>query len=153
MRNNSDMVIYNRTANTVTLIKGGSPVNTALVHAQADLRTLDGGIFIASNFRPKEEKPFSAVAELFDLFNSEGSRYMFADLQHVRLLSSTAWGTIFAEASRENVEGIVLFNAGPALVATAKQMGLEKRTDYCRKISVLPDSKAAFEKLAEILPS
>jgi serine/threonine-protein kinase RsbW len=152
MQKNSDMVIFNTTGNSVMLIKGGSPMNAELEHAKASLRTLPGDIFLASDFRPDNEKPFSAVAELFDKFNSNGARHIFADLKYVKLLSSTSWGTIFAEAARDEVETIVLFNSGPALVASARQMGLDKRKDYCRKIKVLPDSEEAFRMLVETLP-
>jgi hypothetical protein len=112
---------------------------------------LPGGVAVVTNFTPAGMETFPAVAELFDLLSKTDASNYFLDAGNLRILTSSSWGTIFAQADRDEVKRIIIFNAGPAVVTTAKQMGIEGRGDSYAKIRILQGTQEAFDLLTRTL--
>ena len=87
------------------------------------------------------------IGEVFDLLNAIGKKAIYIDLKNIYILTSLAWGTIFAETEKKEIELIHLFNVNEAIRTTAKQMGIEGRNDHYSKIKV----SAGKEDVKEIL--
>jgi len=144
---NCDAVLFNQAGNQIVFLKGGRDM-TQLRQSAASIQLLPKGVVLVSDLgRPKVDA-FKAISEIFDHVSAVESRKVFLDLKEVKLLSSSVWGTIFAQAAEATVELIVLFNASEAIRTAAEQMGLGERHGDYDKIRVLEDANEAMRLMA-----
>ncbi len=138
----------------ITFLKGGETVDVKMdeklgnIHATVSI-TPEKDVLVTKLKVRKENKSVlkQEIGEVFDLLNAIGKKAIYIDLKNIYILTSLAWGTIFAETEKKEIELIHLFNVNEAIRTTAKQMGIEGRNDHYSKIKV----SAGKEDVKEIL--
>lgn len=146
---NCSAVFFNQAGNQIIFLKGGRNM-TQLFQSAANIQLLPQGVVLVSELGPKIDA-FKAIAEIFDRASAVEQRKVFVDLKEIKLLSSSIWGTIFAQATEPSVEMIVLFNTSDAIRTAADQMGLAERHGDFDKIRILKDAGEALMLLAAAL--
>lgn len=153
IKNNTNHLFFNKKGNRITFSKGGETVDmemdAKLENIQATLNITPKGDALVTNLKIKKENKFvlqQEIGEVFDLLSVVEKKAVYVDLKNIRILTSLAWGTIFAEAEKEDLELIHLFNANETIRSTAKQMGIEERNDHYSKIKI----SAGKEEVEEI---
>jgi anti-anti-sigma regulatory factor len=150
--NNSDAVWRNRRGNRITLLKGGQKMRKKFSHVQADVYSLhkETALVTGVEFSSQYSNIMHGLGEIMDHVLEAGHDQVFLDLTRVQILSSSAWGLLFADAERPEVESIVLFNVNPAIRRAAEQMGVESSYP---KIKVHIDEAPALELLEQAVAS
>jgi anti-sigma regulatory factor (Ser/Thr protein kinase) len=151
VRENSDAVFFDRTANTIILMKGGRTMELSSVNCTGRLTRFAGEAALVADLEFSGRKTGLAhgLGEIFEEVSREPARVVLFDMRKVRMITSMAWGQIFAEVERPDLSRLVLFNAAEAVLATARQMGLGSRGGDYAKIEVYPGCVEAFEIIAE----
>jgi hypothetical protein len=149
MRANTDLLLFNAAANQAVLIKGGRILED--VKDLGRIAQYDHIVFIADLKAKRDQGRYHVISEALDRIKELGRRRVFVDLRDFRILNSRDWGVIFAEVEDRSLEAIVLFNAGEAVMASARQMGVMERSGVYEKIKVLPDVDSALDLLTGFL--
>ncbi|WP_027182790.1 ATP-binding protein [Desulfovibrio inopinatus] len=155
IRNFADVLLFNSQGNEIAFVKGVAAMQVAATNVTAKQSVFPPHVMLFHDvvFLQAKINISQGFTELFEAAATLGKgRKVFIDIKNVRLLNSMAWGSIFAESEHEDVESIVLFNAGEAIVRSAKLMGLDARHgEVYEKIQLIPDCGRAMEVLAAAL--
>ena len=153
IRENVDVFFFNFPGNRITLIKGGETMYFEGQDVQAGIHRLSPRVTLASGltFGESKVKMTQGMAALMEEILGQDAGRIWLDCSRVKMLNSSAWGVLYADAERGDVECIVLFNAREVVVNTARQMGFGAGEGPGGKIRVFGDEKGAMELLVQSL--
>lgn len=143
-------MFFNLAGNRITFFKGGTPMILKLTHATASVSLLPADTVVVSDFQVKSDV-YNAVSELFDELDKTPWKAVYLNFKEVKLLNSSAWGTLFAESDRVSTEQIILFNTGEALWAAADAMGLTNPQGRFANIRVVGSDNDVWRLLVDRL--
>lgn len=146
---NSDLVFFNRKGNKITFLKGVKTMDKTFENVDATISITADQTVIITNLKTTGDRKFALSAGISDILGCLKIKIerFFIDMKHIRILDSLAWGVIFAEAEKEEISLIYLFNSSEAIIKTAAQLGIKDRNDCYSKIKV----SANDEEIPEIL--
>lgn len=139
---NTDIVFFNQNANKIMFMKGGEMIST-FENVEAIVTIFPNKSALISELKTKESRKSAlsqGIMEIFEFCQNKAEVLCF-DLRHISLLNSLAWGAFFAEAEKDTIKSINLFNANKAIQTTSKQMGIGTRNDVYDKIIISSDNK------------
>ncbi len=147
---NCDAVWRNPRGNRITMLKGAQRMHKEFKNVQAEIYSLNGetALVVGMEFGSQYANIMHGMGEIMDHVLDAGHDRVFLDLSRVQILSSSAWGLIFADAERSEVESIVLFNVNPAIHRAAEQMGVESSYP---NIKVFTEEREALSMLEQVV--
>lgn len=152
IRASVDVLYHNVSGNRVTMIKGAESMRYEDNDISACIIDLGNGNRLASGleFRGGKIRMTHGMGALMEHILNDGATRVWIDMTGVNILTSTAWGGLFADAEKEVVELIVLLNTTPSLMQTARLMELGKGDGPSGKIRVFgADDSEGTELLAK----
>ena len=112
-----------------------------LTKGQAGTVKLADSTLLMSRILPESiNNTYELFSEIFEQCERLGYRRIMLDMAEIRLLTSLAWGRIFAESEKDHIDAIVLFNTNEAMMTVARQMGIDSKGGVYKKISIIPDA-------------